>query len=135
MKIENPFIITGYKSARSFCDRKPETKRLISAAENQRNLTLSSLRRLGKTGLIHHTFEKLKKKFTPVYCDIYLTQNINDFIKTFSNSVLLSLEGSGEKFYKKAFEIFKSIKPVVTADKVTGEPSLEFGLKKKEAGI
>lgn len=129
MKVTNPFIITGYLSEKYFCNRSTETSKLISALENGRNTTIYSLRRMGKTGLIHHTFSKLykNKNMLLIYCDIYQTQNLNDFIKIFSNAILRNLESKPEKFFKKALEIFKSIKPKVTADRITGEPSLEFG--------
>lgn len=57
MKTENPFIVSGYKSEEYFCDRKIETARLIDAIMNRRNITILSFRRIGKTGIIHHTFQ------------------------------------------------------------------------------
>ncbi len=62
MKNINPFIIGRYLSSEYFCNRKHETQRIVNAIENQRNLTLISHRRLGKTGLILHTFEHLRQK-------------------------------------------------------------------------
>jgi uncharacterized protein len=129
-KEENPFLISGYKSAKYFCNRLKETDKLLSAINNGRNVTLYSLRRMGKTGLIHHTFNSLKrqKKIKTVYCDIYLTQNLSEFVSAFANAVFNSLESSPEKFFKKAIEVFKSIKPKVSADRFSGEPVLEFSL-------
>lgn len=134
MKLENPFLITGYISEKYFCNRKPETDKLLSAINNNRNVTLYSLRRMGKTGLIHHTLNYLRrnKDFSIIYCDIYLTQDLNDFVRVFSNAVLRSLETKPEKFFKKALEIFKNLKPKVTADQFTGEPSLEFSVNKND---
>ncbi len=130
MKVNNPFILTGYISDKYFCNRTGETSKLLSSIKNYRNTTIYSLRRMGKTGLIHHTFSKLRnnKNTILIYCDIYQTQNLNDFVKVFSNTILRAAESKPEKFYKKAIEIFKSIKPKVTADRFTGEPSLEFGV-------
>ncbi|MBF1449790.1 MAG: ATP-binding protein, partial [Prevotella oris] len=54
--INNPFITYGYKGNRYFCDRENETKKLIEALQNDRNVTLISPRRVGKTGLIKHVF-------------------------------------------------------------------------------
>jgi len=135
MKLENPFIITGYRSEKEFCDRREETAKLISAVNNGRNVTLYSLRRMGKTGLIFHLFKKLEnsKKTAAVYCDIYQTQNINDFVKVFSNAVLRKLESKPKKFFKQTMEIFKNIRPRVTADKYTGEPLLEFAVERSES--
>jgi AAA+ ATPase superfamily predicted ATPase len=55
MKLKNPFLTRGYAGPEYFCDRKEETRRLISAFENDRDVTLIAPRRFGKTGLIHHT--------------------------------------------------------------------------------
>ena len=55
----NPFVISGYHGPNWFCDRLLETKRLISFVKNGNNVTLFALRRLGKTGLIHHVFHQL----------------------------------------------------------------------------
>lgn len=60
-KLANPFIYQGYESPEYFCDRKAETKTLMSHLKNGRNVTLISPRRLGKTGLIKNTFYHWKK--------------------------------------------------------------------------
>ncbi|HMQ80967.1 MAG TPA: ATP-binding protein [Ignavibacteria bacterium] len=135
MKIENPFIITGYRSENEFCNRREETAKLTSAVNNGRNVTLYSLRRMGKTGLIFHLFRMLEdsKKSTAIYCDIYQTQSLNDFVKVFSNAVLRKLETKPEKFFKQTLEIFKNIRPRVSADKYTGEPLLEFAVERSES--
>ena len=57
----NPFTLKDYAGPEYFCNRINETKRLINAVENQRNFTLSSIRKMGKTGLIHHVFNQLDK--------------------------------------------------------------------------
>lgn len=56
MKPQNPFLIAGYHSPEYFCDRETETKTIINALENNRNLTLIAPRRMGKTGLIKNVF-------------------------------------------------------------------------------
>ena len=48
MKLRNPFIIKGYQGPEYFCDRRDETRRLISAIENGRDVTLMAPRRYGK---------------------------------------------------------------------------------------
>jgi hypothetical protein len=55
-KLNNPFLVNGYHSPVYFCDRKTETEKIISALSNDRNISLISPRRLGKTGLIHNAF-------------------------------------------------------------------------------
>ena len=43
----NPFLVYGYASPRYFCDREAETQQILSALENERNLTLIAPRRMG----------------------------------------------------------------------------------------
>lgn len=52
MQPRNPFLVYGYANPRYFCDREAETRQMLSALENERNLTLIAPRRMGKTGLI-----------------------------------------------------------------------------------
>ena len=48
----NPFITSGYRSEKYFCDRIEETRFLTKQITNGNNVALISPRRLGKTGLI-----------------------------------------------------------------------------------
>lgn len=45
MSNRNPFLTSGYESPEYFCDRVAETKDLIEALENDRNVTLMAPRR------------------------------------------------------------------------------------------
>lgn len=59
MKPQNPFLVSGYYSPEYFCNREEETDRIINALANGRNITIFSIRRLGKTGLIEHVLNKI----------------------------------------------------------------------------
>jgi hypothetical protein len=58
-KITNPFVTGGYIGPDYFCDRQNETDLLLRAISSKRNLTLISLRRMGKTGLLN-SFTSIK---------------------------------------------------------------------------
>jgi len=137
VKLKNPFIITGYQSPQYFCDRTKETKKIVSAIENQRNLTLFSLRRLGKTSLIHHVFYKLNKgkDHQTVYCDIMPTSNLSDFVDAFGTAVARKLGKEPIQFYKKLSNFFTKIRPQINFDISTGEPTLEFRIKNEREGF
>lgn len=95
MRTNNPFLISGYHSPEFFCDRKNETKTIISALHNGRNVTLIAPRRMGKTGLIHHSFYNIKEENSEIitlYMDILSTQNLGDFVKLFAKTVLDKLD-------------------------------------------
>lgn len=124
-KPHNPFLTVGYYSPDYFCDRETETTKIVSALENDRNISLMSPRRFGKTGLIHHVFHQISerdKKAVCIYFDIYSTQSLNDFVKIFAESVLGKMEGGLEKTMRKFASFFKSFRPVLTYDGLTGQP-------------
>ena len=79
MKPKNPFVIRGYAGADYFCDRQKETVKLISAIENDCDVTLIAPRRFGKTGLIHHVFARLPSEYTGIYLDIYALKDLPSF--------------------------------------------------------
>ncbi|MBI1939333.1 MAG: ATP-binding protein [Ignavibacteriales bacterium] len=134
MKLNNPFIISGYVLPEYFCDREEETKKVINALKNGRNITLFSIRRLGKTGLIEHVFNELKsdKNFICFYLDILPTSNLNDFINVFASSLFGKLESGSSKFLKKLQEMFLSLRPVISYDQLTGNPNIQFNLQSAE---
>ncbi len=131
MKVNNPFILTGYVSPVYFCDRREETRKILSAVENNRNLTLFSIRRIGKTGLIEHAFHNLQrqKKYNLIYLDILPTSDLKDFINVFAKAVISGLETKPEQFFNKIGELFSSIRPTVSFDPITGIPNIQFNLE------
>jgi AAA+ ATPase superfamily predicted ATPase len=126
----NPFLVAGYYHPDYFCDRESETEKIISALKNGRNISLMSPRRFGKTGLIRHVFHQISGKDKDTVClyfDVYSTQNLNDFVNVFAESVLGNMEGNVEKTMKKFASFFKSFRPVFSYNPLSGQP--ELGVK------
>jgi hypothetical protein len=123
----NPFLISGYISPDYFCDRENETEMVIEAIRNGRHLTIFSPRRLGKTGLIKHVFYigREKKYFTPVYIDILATSSLKEFTESFCRSVLTTM-AKNESAVKKILKSLTSIRPKISIDPITGEPSVSI---------
>jgi AAA+ ATPase superfamily predicted ATPase len=135
-KLNNPFIIAGYSAPEYFCDRENETGKIISALHNDRNISLISPRRFGKTGLIHHVFYKLKKEKTNVFCfyfDAFATQNLHEFVQIFGKTVLGKLDNYSQKTFKRISKFFKSFRPSISLDSLTGMPEITFDIKPEEA--
>ena len=52
IRIDNPFVTTGYAGADYFCDREKETADIIRFLTNGNNVALISPRRYGKSDLL-----------------------------------------------------------------------------------
>lgn len=126
----NPFILYDYAGPEYFCDRESETLRIINAIENQRNITLTSLRKMGKTGLIHHVFHHYEslKAINCIYIDIYSTDSLSDFISRFATGVLASSETFTGKLKRKINSFIQRIRPIISYDALTGAPTFSFNL-------
>ena len=127
---DNPFLLYGYSSPEYFCDRVEETKELVEAIENGRNVTLLAPRRMGKTGLVLNAFHELRRRggWNTVYVDVFAAQNLSDFVRRFGAAVIGSMDTGVEKALKTATRFFRSFRPVVSVDPVTGEQTYSFTL-------
>lgn len=128
---KNPFITTGYSGKEYFCDRVGETAALLKNITNGQSTTLTSIRRIGKTGLIRHVIANLPEGYTGVYLDILPTENINDFLNAFISAVFEQLPEKNLTG-KKILEFIKSLRPVITYDPLTGQPQVTIDFKPGE---
>lgn len=128
---DNRFEIYTYKSPEYFCDRNTELSRLIEMFDNQRFTMLYSMRRLGKTGLVHHFHHSLKKrkKTICVYCDMQNTQNDGEFVTKLVSSIFSAIEPTQDKITRRIGRFFSSLRPVLTFDPITQEPSLQLNIQ------
>lgn len=128
MKKKNPFIISGYHSPEYFCNRELETKKIISALENNRNITLLSARKIGKTGLIKHVFHKISEINDQelLYIDIMPTLNLHDFVKEFSSAIIENEKAKSKKYLEKLTSFLAGIKAKIVFNSFTGMPEIEF---------
>ncbi|MFN5417882.1 MAG: AAA family ATPase [Flavobacteriia bacterium] len=124
-KILNPFILKEYISPEYFCNRKKECEMLIKNAQNGVNTTLISIRRLGKTGLLHHTLYKFEEKKLGfgIYTDMYETENLKDFTNNIANAVLKAFPEK-HPLWKKTFQFIKQLRPIISIDQLTGSPEV-----------
>lgn len=130
-KIENPFILTDYVSPLYFCDREEETKSLMSALKNGRNVTLRSPRRIGKTGLIKNVFYHIHtedKDIACFYVDLMSTKCLGDFVRCFGEKVIGKLDTPLQKAENFVSKFFRGSRVYWSADTLNGEPKigLEF---------
>lgn len=128
----NPFLVSGYKDANHFCDRRKETEALMRNAQGQVNSTLLAMRRIGKTGLIHHVLNKLSRRnFICIYVDIYATGNFREFTNALATAIYREVpqrKGIGDRI----FSMIKQLRPVIAIDPLNGAPELSLNLARSE---
>jgi hypothetical protein len=127
MNPKNPFPVVGYHGPGLFCDREKETDRLSKNLQGGLNTTLISLRRMGKTALIHHVFNEIlkEKQSYCLYVDLYPTRSIKDLTRqlaTASMNVLPPKKRAGKRF----ITFLKGLRPVITYDPLSGAPEVRF---------
>lgn len=128
-KITNPFIISGiYVGEEYFCDRKDETKELCSNILNWRNTVLISPRRMGKSGLIEHTFHQpeIQKHFLTFNIDIMNTNSSEELAFTLSKGILDKILPMGEKMKTAFIKIVTSISGSFTLNTAVGDFQLAY---------
>jgi uncharacterized protein len=131
MKQINPFPTIEYISPEYFCDREAELQQIIESIDNQRNITIISRRRLGKTALIRHCFYQLKKRkdISLHYFDIYSTRNLHEFINLLSTALVGYFESKPEKVLSQLIKILGQFRPKFSFDELSGAPSVELSLQ------
>ena len=128
-EIFNPFFIGRYVDKQYFCDREKDTETLVRHILNGRNVALISPRRLGKSGLIHHTFAQdvIKYRYTTIYVDIYATKDLCEMVKALSEAIVKAV-GQKKIWHEKFFSFIKSLRVGFHIDAVSGEPSFDIGI-------
>jgi hypothetical protein len=123
-KPNNPFLLVGYHSPGYFCDREQETARMLEAIQNQRNLTLYSIRRMGKTALIKHVFHHLPKSrhTTALYVDLMPTNNFDDMAKRLAEAIVLKYGNPHKGISAKLQQLLSAIGAAISFDPMTGMP-------------
>lgn len=129
MKLENPFFEYGYFGAEYFCDREQETQMLMDALRNGSNVTLMAPRRIGKTGLIHHVFERMKaedKRVQCFYVDIFPTKTFSQMTQFVANAILGKLDSPSKAIKRKLNSLVAALRPTMSLDPVSGMPAFSF---------
>ena len=137
-KLVNPFIYQGYENPEYFCDREAETATLLSHLKNGRNVTLISPRRIGKTGLIKNTFfylQEEERNAVCLYLDIFATKNLHDFVEQLGVIVINDIVRKNASFIEKTIAFFSALRPVLSMDPLTGEPSVSITVEPTQEEI
>jgi AAA+ ATPase superfamily predicted ATPase len=127
--VKNPFITAGYISPEYFCDRETESRQLLEEIANGNNLALISTRRMGKTGLIQHCFQKkgINTDYYTFFVDIYAGKSLRDFIFMLSKVILETLKPQSKRAFQQFWNSVKSLQAGISFD-VAGNPSFQLRL-------
>ena len=131
MFLRNPFIITAdYYGPAYFCDRIAETEELESNFRNGRNTVLISARRMGKSGLIAHVFNRefVHTKFKTFSIDLYPTSSLSEMILLLAKEITEPLKNKGSKRLESFLSVVKSLRPGFKIDQVTGQFVFDISL-------
>lgn len=129
--MENPFIVTGKIKPEYFCDRVEESERLtrciLSGGEN---MVIISPRRLGKTGLILHCFDKpeVLEHVTPLFIDILRTSSLQEFTYVLGRAVFKTLGTRSQQMMKNIIDTLRSLRGSFGYDPVMGTPTFDIKL-------
>ncbi len=126
----NPFVVGKYVSDKYFCDREEETAFILKQIENGRNVALISSRRMGKTGLIQHCFNRkeLQEKYYTFFVDIYATTSLAEFVYLLGKAIYEELKPRKTAWAERFFQLISSLRVGFKLDAITGEPSFDIGL-------
>lgn len=83
---------------------------------------------MGKTSLFRHVnyqLEHLAYPYSVVYVDLLPTMNVNEMLNHIS-SALIRLKKDEKNFFEKILSVLSSLRPRITIDSLTGEPSIEL---------
>lgn len=121
----NPFLLKGYVGPRYFCDRESETEKIITSINNQQDITLYAIRRIGKSALINHVFNQVKRDYDCIYVDLWGTTSLAGFIKESANAVIQSTIFSKRSIGKRLTSFIRSIGASVSIG-YDGRPSVDI---------
>lgn len=135
-KLKNPFVVYGYKGPEYFCDRAEESRKLISALENERNVTLVAPRRMGKTGLIHHAFHTIRQQKDEgtrcFYIDLLPTKNLEQMVQLFAQNIIGQLDTPTQSVIRRLTDFFSAWRPVLSYDQLTNLPTVTLDIRPNE---
>ena len=128
--IDNPFITKGYVGPEYFCDREKETETLLKNVLSGCDTVLISPRRYGKSGLIHHLMNRLKRdhpEFSTLLVDISTTTSLGSFLDTLSSAILDSFPEK-TPLGKRFMNFLKRVRPYFGFNELTGKTEVHLEL-------
>ncbi len=126
----NPFFLSSDIPDAYFCDREKETQSLRRYVESRSNVLMISPRRMGKSGLIHHLFQRpdIRKNYYTFFVDIYETASLEEFIQKMGREIVGKLAHRGLDPVRKFLMSLSSLRGVFSMDPASGMPVFSVGI-------
>ena len=126
----NPFYLSSDIPDAYFCDREKETEWLFRHVENRSNVLMISPRRMGKSGLIHHLFQRpdIQKNYYTFFVDIYETASLEEFIQKMGREIAGKLSRRGINPVRKFLGALTSLRGIFSLDPASGMPVFSVGI-------
>lgn len=107
---------------RDFCGRTEETERLKAEFVRCSRVCLVGERRIGKTSLVHETVRQMKGH-SLVFIDFLGIKSSSDVIRRIVEGIFRT---SGKTALSRIAQTFAALRPVISADPLTGIPTLSL---------
>lgn len=118
----NPFKYARIVTGNDFCPRLELEHSLGSLIASGQSVLVEGERRVGKTSLIVNVLNTRKMK--PLYVDIFHIKTLEEFCARFVKGIA-SMDRS-EGFMKRILKRLWTLRPVISADPLTGQPTISI---------
>lgn len=125
-----PFPTFGYFGPSYFCDREEELENLTLNFRGNQPTLLLGIRRLGKTGLLHHFIHHLNEGQVGIYVDLQDASNLRETVAKLSEAIINAFPQ--EKKYQTLWNTIKKLRPSISFDEFTGMPQVSLGLTSEQ---
>lgn len=126
--MNKPFNYGKIAEVNYFTNRTKEIKWLEMQIDAGINCILMSPRRWGKSSLVQHTANKIKKKNPKVvfcFLDLYNVRSEKEFLELFSTTIIKATSNSFDDAVRNVKAVFKQLIPSVA---ISADPSAEIEL-------
>ncbi len=130
--MKSPFQFGSTVSNSAFTNRKQESDLLYNNLTNNINTIIISPRRWGKSSLVEHITNKLKKKnkdIVVIQLDLFSIQSEESFLTEFARLCIKGISNKWEEWSKMIKETFRQLIPRLVINTEAGDFALEFDPK------
>lgn len=126
----NPFKYGQVVSGTDFCPRPDVQKQLSDRIQSAQNVVIYGERRIGKTSLIYETLMNFSKR-RMLHIDLMEVKSLEDLHARIAKAILAMEQCSGS--LEKIFSLLAGLRPVLSMDPYTGQPTFSIDAPAKNA--